>query len=331
MPGNQPPELDLEFTQEYIVGLLDYLARPKLQPEPTSSGYRLEPSVSITLRKSTLLAGILDRYLSSYDIDFKLQYRNNAPQKILIERNASISTFYDIMRGEALQSAEKLEYIDYYVDTFEGVPISHDRALTLSIFKTWAELHPEWKKQDSRKYTLEFFKNEFGIDHVPEPEPKPEPTYPDGISDEYVAGAFDAIGHLGLQVRKSPEYDVNHTFAPHLYFGISNPSTLVLPHFKKFFSDQSVSPSFSQEDFRGRIYITGAEDITSFIEIVAPDVFYHYEKCIFFLEDLLPAYEAGYHHDKEGFLDCIRAYEEVAGKPASSKFDVEYFDDIWDV
>lgn len=331
MTRHQRQEMDIDLSEDYVVGLLDYLARPRLYPEPTSSGYRLEPSVSISLRKSGLLAGILDKYLTDQNIDTKVQYRDNAPKNILIERNSSIIAFCDLMQGESLQLAEKLEYLEYCINTYGGMPTSHDRALTLSIFKTWAELHPEWKVQNSRKYTLEFFKNEFGINQVPEPEPMPEPIYPDGISEEFVAGTFDAIGHLSLSVRESPEYTVNHTFAPILYLQVANPSTLVLPHFKKFFSDRSVSPSFSREDFRGRIQISGAEDIAKFLEIVVPHVFYRYEKVLFFLEDLLPAYEAGYHHDKEGFLDCLRVYEEVVEKPASSKFDVGYFENLWDL
>jgi hypothetical protein len=331
MTRNQPPELDIDLSEDYIVGLLDYLAGPRLYPEQTSSGYRLVPSISITLRKSGLLAGILHKYLTEQNVDGRIQYRDDAPNNILIERNASIIAFYDIMREKSLQLAEELEYLEYYINTYEGVKTSHDQALTLSIFKTWAELHPEWQEQDSRKYTLEFFKNEFGIDCVPDPEPKPEPVYPGGISEEYIAGTFDAIGHLLLQVRKGPEYTINHTFAPQLSLSIANPSTLVLPHFKKFFSDRPISPSFSQEDFSGTIVITGTEDLTKFLKIVAPHVFYHYEKVSFFLEDLLPAYEAGYHREKEGFLDCLRAYEEVIGKPASSKLDVRYFENLWEL
>lgn len=324
-------EIDLEVDEQYMIGLLDHLARPILQPEPSDSGYRLNSSVVIPLRRSDLLAGLIGQFLSNQDIKSNIRYSDNSPKLIEINTQSSIISFSSFMDDGSFQIAERLEYIRQYIERYKRSIISSDPNLFLNIFEPWAELHPEWGENNSKKYTLAFFEDKYDIEQAPNPDDVPSPNYPQRMTDSYVAGVFDAVGYLQFRVQKASDRTIGYSMSPGIQIGVSHPSSLILPHFKKYFSDLSISPSIAQKQSRANVTITRTEDLMEFFEIVEPFIFRNYEISVFFKDDLLPAYAAGHHHDKSGFLECLQAYEEVTGKPASKKFDADYFENLWNV
>ena len=87
----------MEFEDEYVLGLLDYCARPILEPNPVNNGYGLEVSISIPLRKSDILVGVVSQFLESKGIGHRFTRQNSdgIPERIIIQANEDIRKFYD--------------------------------------------------------------------------------------------------------------------------------------------------------------------------------------------------------------------------------------------
>jgi hypothetical protein len=331
MTAHNPPEVDLEIEDEYVVGLLDYLVNPELGPEKSGAGYRLSASISISLRGSEILAGLLEQYFLKHDINTSTSYREREPHQIEISRKSSILDLIDLLSGRLFQTAERFEFLRTFIEQYSGKNISHDPELFLNIFHTWGELHPEWNEHTSRKYTVEYFEDEFNLSEAPDPEPVPDTEYPSRMSDEYVAGLVDAVGILQLRIQEKSEYSTGYQLSPTFVMSFTNPRQLLVPHLKKYFSELPVSPAIEKDGFDATVRFSRASDIREFLQRMGPYLFQNYELSQFFANELIPAYEAGHHHDKFGFLECVRAYEEVAGKPPTRKYDTKYFEDLWDL
>lgn len=325
-------DMELEMEEEYLIGLLDYLTIPKLTPYQTAgSGYGLSTEVWINVRQSDILAGLLTDVLDSLGISFRLDYRGDTPGSIVVGKSSSIKQLRDLGKGSYIQIAQKLEYLVDIDKEYRGEPISADPELFLKIYKPWAELHPEWGRQNSKKYTLDFFKSKFDISSISNVQDLPEVTYPDEIAEEYVSGLFDAKGSLRLLINKSNEYSVGYAMAPSLRVQITQPHLLVGPHLKKFFETKDFNIKVQEENSRLRVQLSNVDGIEKFIEFVGPDTYYNYEICDLFYKQLLPAYEDGYHHTKDGFFDMVRAYEQVRNSDKKHKYDTEHFKFEWDL
>lgn len=325
-------EESIEFEQQYLIGLIDYLASPRLRPIPGKTGYGLQTSVKFSFRQSELLQHILSQLFDNLDVEYRISTTSDGkPKEATIGDFLSIKKLCDFGAGSYIQNGKKFKYLVQVNDRYRGKNISGRPDVFLQIFKPWADMHPEWKNHKSRKYTLDFFKTKFGIENVSEEDDVPAVSYPNTITDQYVAGFFDAKGRLKLQAAKSRDYTLGYTLSPGLRIALSNPQMLVGPHLKKYLADTSITPVFKESNSKLLVYINSNEDIEAFLEQIGKHCYYNYDICQLFYEQLIPAYRDGYHRSKSGFLDMLRAYENVKNYNRESKYDVEYFESIWEL
>ncbi len=322
-----PPETNYELEDQYIFGVIDYLSRPNLQPYEMNTGYGLKPQIYISSRKSEFILSVLGKYFDSENIAYRVDGKK---KQILIENKDSILKLGQLGRGSYIQIADRLRYICSFIQEFEGKPISGHKQRFLQVYQPWTEMNEQWGT--NKKYTLEFFKKQFGVDMIEDTFETPDPKFPEEISTEYVAGAFDSTGSLTLHIAKEPVNTTGYTMAPTANIMIPNPKILIKPHFLQYFEKQGLSPNISTSDGRLDIQFTSADSVEKFLETVGPHVFRHFELCQLFYEKLIPAYRDQYHTTKEGFYDMVRAYERVIGERSeNSKYTTEYFEQHWEL
>lgn len=330
MNNNHSIETDFEFDDEYVCGILDYCTRPSLQPHPMKNGYGLEKILHISLRKSDILAGVVSQFLENKGIKHLSTDRNSdgVPQRIKIEEHKNIAKFYNIVSGKFIQTAEKMEYFNKIVRDFGGKNTAANDELFLRIYKPWAQMNSHWK---DIKYTLDFFKNEFDINYVDNPLRPPNTEYPDSISKEYVAGAFDGNGNISMQISENPEFNIGYGMNFFAQLTISHPDIRVKPHFIQYFQKNDLDPRIADRQGRIDIRFDTIDEVEKFVEQIGVATTYLYDICDMLYGQLIPAYRDQYHTTKEGFLDMLRTYEEVAQGQKRRKYTTEYFEQKWDV
>jgi hypothetical protein len=79
------------------------------------------------------------------------------------------------------------------------------------------------------------------------------------------------------------------------------------------------------------IRFDSVDEVERFIENVGEYTTYLYNLCELVYGQLIPAFRDQYHTTKEGFLDMVRAYEEVAPERPRAKYTTEYFEDEWNL
>lgn len=320
--------LDIDLDEEYVLGLLDYCTRPVLMPYEIDGGYGIKSKLSISMRKSKILVGVISKFFDSKGIDYQFKRRDSegVPNEISIENNDSIKLFYNIGSGTFIQIAERMEYINSYILNYEGKMIAGREKLFCQIYKPWDKMHP-WK---NKKYTISFFKEKFGIKSVEDTFDVPDSEYPESITTSYVAGAFDAKGMITLLISEQPANATGHGMSVSARITISHSDIRVKPHFIRYFQKHNLEPSISDSEECLNIRFDSIKDVEKFVEIVGKNAIYLFELCELFHVQLIPAFKDQYHTTKDGFLDMLRAYEEVAPERPRAKYTTEYFEEKWD-
>ena len=322
--------LDIDLDKEYVLGLIDYLSRPSLEPYPTGNGYGLDTGVYVTLRKSEILLAVVSQFLEGEGIEYRYKGRDSdgIPEQILISKPEGISALSRLGEGTFIQIAERLKYLVAVNREYGGKTIAGNEERFCRIYKPWADLHPYWK---SKKYTLDFFEEEFDIDinNIYDTFEAPDPKYPESISTEYVAGAFDGSGMVSLLISKQTVNNTSHSMTLSARITISNPNIRVKPNFIRYFQDHGLEPGISERENRLEIRFDSVGKVEKFIEEIGGSTMYLYDLCELFHGQLIPAYKDQYHTTKEGFLDMVRAFEDIAPERPRAQYTTEYFEEKW--
>lgn len=326
-------EYAIDIEEDYLASLLDYLSNPKLEITDRDHGFGIMArKIQISVRQSEILCGIITQHLENLDINYHVSHNRNGELKhINVEGISNIEKMENWGRGRFLQISDRLKYLSHIGNKYEGQNLSAQPRLFLEVYKSWVDLNPEWKFRNNIKYTLDYVESELDVRSVEGSEPVPDVQYPTELSTPYIAGLFDAQGNIRLNISNNNQYSIGYVMQPTMKIQVPNSRTLVEPHLKKYFSDAEISPSFNTDSQHLVISLSNADGVEKFLDLVAPHSYYHVESCQLFYEQLVPAIKDGYHHSKEGFLDIVRAYESVVDRGPSTKYDVEYFEDKWNM
>lgn len=327
---NSVSSLDIDLDKEYVLGLIDYLSRPSLEPYPMGDGYGLDTNVHITLRESNILLGVVSQFLENEGVEHRYERRNSedVPTQILISKPDDIQRLHNLGEETFIQCSKRLKYIVEVNRRYGGKTIAGNEELFYQIYKPWADMHPHW---DNKKYTLDFFENEFDIGTINDLFDVSDPKYPKSISTEYVAGAFDGKGMISLAIGEQAANKTGYGMAITARLNILHPNIRVKPNFVKYFQDSGLKPSISGREDRLDIRFSSVDDVERFIEKIGGSTIYLYDLCELFYSQLIPAYKDQYHTTKEGFLDMVRAFEDVAPERPRAKYTTEYFEEKWNI
>jgi hypothetical protein len=321
---------DIELDDEYVLGVIDYCTRPSLEPYQVAAGYGLDTILHISLRQSEILVGVVSQFLDNKGIDYRYSRRDSegVPGEIIINNNKGIREIHNLGSGTFIQIAERMEYLNAVIREYEGTTISGNEELFCELYKPWDNMHPHWK---NKKHTIDFFADEFGIESIEDTFDPPDPEYPDSISTEYISGAFDGSGMIALLISEQPANNTGYGMSIMARITIIHPDIRVKPHFIQYFQNHGLDPGISNRDDRIEMRFNSVDGVESFIKKVGENTTYLYSLCELFYSQLIPAFKDQYHTTKEGFIDMVRAYEEVAPERPRAKYTTEYFKEEWDL
>lgn len=322
--------LDIEFDEEYVLGAIDYCTRPTLEPYKMPGGFGLDTILHISLRKSEILVGVVSQFLDGKGIEYRYSRRDSegVPGEIIINNNVGIKRLHNIGSGTFIQIAERMEYLNAVIREYEGERISGNEELFCQLYKPWDDMHPQWK---NKKYTIEFFEEKFDIKSVEDTFDAPDTKYPESVSTEYITGAFDGSGMISLLIKEEPVNNTGYGMSITGRITISHPNIRVKPHFIQYFQTEGLDPGISEQRDRLEIRFDSIDGVERFIEKVGGETTYLYNLCELFYSQLIPAFKDQYHTTKEGFIDMVRAYEEVAPERPRAQYTTEFFEDEWEL
>lgn len=327
---NSNPSLDIELDQEYVLGLIDYLARPSLEPYAMGDSYGLKTKLHISLRNSETLLGVISQFLNNEGIEhrYSRQDSEGIPREILINKSEDLCTLRDLGEETFVQIAERLEYLVAVEQGYGGKRIAGNEELFLQLYTPWANMHPYW---EDKKYTLDFFENKFDIETVNDLFDAPDPKYPDYISTNYVAGAFDGSGDITLAISEQPANNTGYGLSLSARITISHPDIRVKPNFIRYFERHGLEPGISEREDCLEIRFDSVNSVEKFVEEVGEITTHLYNLSELFYSQLIPAYKDQYHTTKEGFFDIVRAFEAVAPERSRAEYTTEFFEKEWDI
>jgi len=246
----------------------------------------------------------------------------------LVSKAEDIQTLRDLGDGTFIQIAERLEYLVAFNQEYKGKTIAGNEGLFYRLYKPWTDMNLHGT---NKKYTLEFFENEFDIEIPNDLFEASDPVYPESISTDYVAGVFDANGMVSLIINEQPVNNTGYGISLTARITISHPNIRVKPNLIRYFQRHGLEPGISTREDRLEIRFDSVGAVEKFIGAIGESTIYLYDLCELFHTQLIPAYKDQYHTTKHGFLDIVRAFEEVAPERPRAEYTTEFFEEEWDI
>jgi hypothetical protein len=160
-----------------------------------------------------------------------------------------------------------------------------------------------------------------------------------GTARAQMAGLFDAEGCIKLTPEMS-NGGMSHRLRPEAEMSQAQGKTLLEAIFDEYcniFDIEYSVTGYTPKDENHSRTVTAAiytcENIRKFLTPLLPLLYEKRRQAVIMLREILPRYEDGVHHSKEGFIEMMKWKRELdREKPMSQgdrKYTVEYFEQMW--
>lgn len=322
-----------EVSVDYFAGLFDSRCTIKLNPmknKLSSIGYRIDPGLSIPTYND-IHTGLVAEFLEAHDIEHVV---NNTVE---IGSRSSIEDLYALLDGKILGKAEQLSFVVESVFPAIDDGTAHSIRGFLKLVKGFEDITPRWEEYANRKYTAEFFLEEFANRFEINPwdveaAVPPDVEYPSSPSIEYFAGFIDNAGRFVLPVKESNEYDVGYSFSPSLRIIERWVGPRQSAFLEEFFNGHGIDYT-KQGDFHHiNSKVNGCDNVNAILELIGSHLYIQYPQAEFLYQTGIPAIRDGYHLTKQGFYELLAAFESLptTRKSSNRKYTAVYFEELWD-
>jgi hypothetical protein len=154
----------------------------------------------------------------------------------------------------------------------------------------------------------------------------------------HLAGVFDAVGTISLQVVKSSDYRIGYTIQPILKLYRSNEEDPLLGKLLAYCDENGIKYNVGEQS-HGKdvgtsvaITINDADSVERFLEPMMDYFVTNYIRADLMISEALPALRDEMHRNKEGFYELVGLSEQLREgrtKTGNVKYTQEYFAEEW--
>ena len=149
----------------------------------------------------------------------------------------------------------------------------------------------------------------------------------------HLAGVFDAIGNIRLQVQKRSSYRLGYMIRPVLRLERPQESDPLLGKLAAYSDEYNVRYSFTERSGSSiKWTVTDTESVRNFLEPMMEYLVSKHTQANLMLRQALPAIEQEKHKTKEGFVELMGIADKMRLETptrGSVKYTQEYFKDKW--
>ena len=148
----------------------------------------------------------------------------------------------------------------------------------------------------------------------------------------YLAGLFDGVGSLTVNVSESEDTKVGYQMKPKLLISLRESDTAVLGLLDEYCEEGGVQYFFKdrESDDVIRFIVQKMEHIERFLQPLGKHLIRKYEDAELLVNVVLPGMKDGKHHSKEGFYELMEHVDELrVGTGRTVKYDQEWFATKW--
>lgn len=161
----------------------------------------------------------------------------------------------------------------------------------------------------------------------------------DNIDVAHLAGIFDAIGTVTVNVTRDRNYGIGYRYRPLVRIQRSGKADdLMIGKFLAYCEDEGVNPTVTEEAHTAGdgtsviMTIDDPDDIERFLEPLLEHLTTKFEPALILLEDVLPTVREGDHRTKDGFYDLMDAADALRSfnnKGSDPKYTKAFFAEKW--
>jgi len=157
----------------------------------------------------------------------------------------------------------------------------------------------------------------------------------------HLAGVFDAVGGITVNVIHDTDYRLDYTIQPMLRLLRPDENDPLLGKLMAYCDENAIKYSISEkshgeerESTSVEWLVKNPESIRQFLEPMLPYLVTQYEKAVVMLEQIVPRIEDGLHREKSGFLEIMEFADMIRQsnrRGTELKYTREYFEDEWSI
>lgn len=326
------PEVDLD--SEYIAGLLDGVSRVHFDVSESADGsFHVRPLLRIKPYGTEIRRNLIGSVLELEDISYYFVKNSNSHNYFSVDDISGLQRLRELLAGE---SAHLIRELDFIFEVFEDEFVK-----TLAPKKVYQFLLTREKLRYGNQYggpnviRPSDVAAEYNVDtDVVNPLQIPDGSVRGGTSVDWMAGVFDGLARYRPAVWRDKEFEIGFGMTPivRLYKGGAHP---LFSHFvSKYFEDNGLDFSDADDNpHTVHFTLSGTTQIQAVLDDLLEDLLVLAEQSLILLEEILPRFEEGLHHEKQGFYDILTDFEYIgraSGVTGERKrYDSDFFEDRW--
>lgn len=319
--------------KSYFVGLLDSLSRVQFNIRRNSDNtFSTRPSLRIKHRDDEILISLIGELLESKDISFDLISREYGYNYFHINRREDLKTIHNYIDYESTQLVRELAFTHGPYEEHFGSANSPKG--TYRLIQAIEDLHFDYRLSPKRPYPeLEELASEFDIDVSDIDKLEiPVGSFRENYPVEYIGGIVDGRAYFKVAIGKS-SHGLGYSMVPQIPIrrGAVHPaySTAV----EVFCDNEKLRYNATGDMQTMHTIINGADAIGEFASVVGPYLIAKRDDLAYIHQELIPRFEAGKHHNKQGFYDLLVEFQALntnrQTRKGSQKFTPEFFEEAW--
>lgn len=155
------------------------------------------------------------------------------------------------------------------------------------------------------------------------------------IEVAHLAGFFDAVGNIGVNIKKDDRYKLGYIMRPVIRLSRSNEDDPIFGKMMEYCEDEGVvNYNVSETENDIRWFTRDKNDIERFLEPLMPHLVSSYRRAELMIGVIIPSMKDKKHLEKDTFYEMVGVVEEMRNQKPNTpdmKYDQEHFAEEWSV
>lgn len=327
-------EGDLNLDPTYIAGLFDSIGRVRFDISDTEAGkYTVRPMLRLKPHQTDLRAAVIDSFLDQRGYQYEFVSRGYGEEFFQLQQRSDLEDLQALLEGESAQLVRELTFVSsVFAAEFDFEILSPRDLYRFTLLRD--KLRYGWRPRGRYHVSPDDLvaEHDFDTEEITVPS-LPASDLRSDYSVEWIAGVYDGGCRYRPSINEDPEYKIGYAMHPIARVHRSGVSPEYISYVQRFCNDYNLPHGDSSEENSLRIVFTGASNIRRVLDILYPRLLVLAEASQLLFSSILPRFDEEYHHEKQGFYDLLRDFDQVAdasgGPFRQREYDPAYFADEW--
>lgn len=324
----------LDLDPAYIAGLFDMVGRIRFDISDTREDtYTVRPMLRLRPYQTRLRAAVIGEFLEERNYHYDFIERDYGDQFFRLQQHSDLQDLQTFLEGQSAHLVRELTFVNgIFADEFDFSILDPQEIYRFTLLRD--KLRYGWRPKGRYHLSPDDIVERHNINtdqgHIP---PIPVSELRSDYTVEWIAGVYDGQCRYRPSIGKSPESKISYGMWPVARIHRAGVCSNLVTSFFQFCDDYNLAYGDSSKKNTLHVIFTGPSNIRRILDVLFPQLLVLAEASEVLANGILPRFDANHHHEKQGFYEILRDFDDVAkasgGPFRHREYDPAYFADKW--